>query len=251
VSPGRAAPPPRLTQQVLDFRPSRHGLHFPNRFPPGPTVVLGPIDPSRFGIGDASGGLCGGMALTVADLFAAGIEPPPDREVPANGSRRHRALVRRQVQSLGWFRVPLRFWSVAAFRPEAAAPWSRLLRRASRLDLALDHAWPRIRDDIDAGRPALVGLVRTASLNPLRLVTSHQVLAYGYRTEPGLVSIRVYDPNWPDRDDVELRVHLAGNGRPASLDATTGEPLVGILSLPVYLEQPRAWLRSRVPGAHP
>ena len=62
------------------------------------------------GVGDASTGLCGGMVYTVADLFAAGVPVPPDREPPANGSPRFKSIVRRQVESLAWLTVPVRFW---------------------------------------------------------------------------------------------------------------------------------------------
>ena len=231
----------RLTSAVLDFRPSRHGFHFANRFPPGPTLRLGPLDPRVVGIGDASAGLCGGMALTVRDLFEARIDPPPDRDPLPNGSRGFRALVRRQVQSLDWLRVPLRFYDAGAFRPDPPTWWSQLLRRRPPRDDALDVAWPAIRSEIDAGRLAVVGLVRRTEANPLRLTLNHQVLGWGYRVEPGLVAIRLYDPNWPDRDDVEARIALGPGGRPTGLASTTGEPLVGLLSLPFPAGDPRAW----------
>ncbi|HEY4753491.1 MAG TPA: hypothetical protein VIH37_09410, partial [Candidatus Limnocylindrales bacterium] len=95
-----------VEREVSGFLPSRYGLQFANTFPSGPTVRLGPLDPRVIGIGDASGGLCGGMALTARDLWAAGVPAPPDTEPPANGTRRFTALVRRQVQSLDWLRVP-------------------------------------------------------------------------------------------------------------------------------------------------
>ena len=242
-SGGVVTPPvtERLTSSVLDFRPSRHGFHFANRFPPGPTLRLGPLDPRIVGIGDASAGLCGGMALTVRDLFEAGIDPPPDREPPANGSRRFRALVRRQVQSLDWLRVPARFYDAGAFRPDPPSWWSRLLRRRPPREVALDQAWPAVRSEIDAGRLAPVGLVRRAEANPLRLTLNHQVLAWGYRVEPGFVALRLYDPNWPDRDDVEAQIVLGPDGRPTGLASTTGEPLVGLLSLPSPPRDVRAW----------
>jgi hypothetical protein len=230
-----------LTRSVLDFRPSRHGFHFANRFPPGPTVRFGPFDPRLIGVGDASAGLCGGMVLTVRDLFEERVDPPPDREPPANGSRRFRALVRRQVESLDWLRVPLRFYDAGAFRADPASWWSRPLGRRPPREAALDVAWPRIRAEIDAGRPAVVGLVRRASANPFRLTLNHQVLAWGYRVEPGLVAIRLYDPNWPDRDDVEARITLDDAGRPVALGSSTGEPLVGLLALPYSPSSPRAW----------
>jgi hypothetical protein len=230
-----------LTRSVLDFRPSRHGFHFANRFPPGPTLRLGPFDPRIVGIGDASAGLCGGMALTVRDLFEHGIDPPADREPPANGSPRFRALVRRQVESLDWLRVPLRFYDAGALRPDPPSWLSRRLRRRPSREVALDDAWPRVRAEIDAGRLAVVGLVRRATANPFRLTLNHQILAWGYRVEPDLVAVRLYDPNWPDRDDVEARIALDATGRPISLASSTGEPLVGLLALPYPASRPRAW----------
>ena len=63
-------------REVPRFRPSVYGLAFANTFPPGPTLRLGPLDPRIIGIGDASAGLCGGMALTARDLWAAGVAAP-------------------------------------------------------------------------------------------------------------------------------------------------------------------------------
>ena len=90
---------------VPGFTPSTHGFHFANAWPPGPTVRLGPLDPRIIGVGDASTGLCGGMVYTVADLFAAGVPVPDDREPPANGSPRFKSIVRRQVESLACLTV--------------------------------------------------------------------------------------------------------------------------------------------------
>ena len=175
---------------VPGFLPSRNGLHFANRFPPGPTLRFGPIDPRWVGIGDASAGLCGGMAWFVRERFGAGLPVPPDTGPPANGSPLFRALVRRQVLSLDWLRVPLAFWWMGAMGAKRAA------RRTHEVE------WPRIRADIDAGRLAMVGLVRHAGRNPFHLTQSHQVLAYAYETDGTAVTLRIYDPNLPDRDDV-------------------------------------------------
>ena len=71
---------------VPGFLPSVNGLQFANRFPPGPTLTLGPIDPRWVGIGDASAGLCGGMSWLVRERFEAGLAVPPTTEPPANGS---------------------------------------------------------------------------------------------------------------------------------------------------------------------
>jgi hypothetical protein len=199
---------------VPGFLPSTHGLRFANRFPPGPTLRLGPIDPRWVGIGDASTGLCGGMSWFVRERFEAGLAVPLDAVAPDNGSPLFRALVRRQVLSLDWLRTPLRFWLAGALGEE----------RAGRRSVAVE--WPRIRVDIDAGRPSIVGLVRHTGLNPLSMTQSHQVLAYAYEVAGATVTLRIYDPNWPSRDDVAITLGMDGE-----IHQSTGEPLAGILSL--------------------
>ncbi len=199
---------------VPGFLPSTNGLGFANRFPPGPTLRLGPIDPSRIGIGNAATGLCGGMSWYVRERFEAGAPIPPATSAPLNGTPLFNALVRRQVLSLDWLRVPLRFWRMSRQRPADAAHRS------------MATEWPRIRADIDAGRLAMVGLVRQTSLNPLLLTQGHQVLAHAYVIDGDVVTLHVYDPNWPARDDVRI------TGSAIGWRQSTGEPLVGILALP-------------------
>ena len=185
---------------VPGFLPSTHGLHFANRFPPGPTLRLGPFDPRIVGIGDAAAGVCGGMSWFVRERFEAGRPIEPDTVAPPNGSPLFDALVRRQVLSLDWLRTPLKFWWMGGLDT----------RRARRR--ALDVEWPAIRADIDAGRLSMVGLVRHQGRSPLRLTQSHQVLAYAYATDGETTTIRIYDPNLPGRDDVviteERFIHL-------------------------------------------
>jgi hypothetical protein len=204
---------PPFAGVVPGFLPSTHGLRFANRFPPGPTLTLGPIDPRWIGIGDASAGLCGGMSGFVRDRFEAGLPIPPDAAPPPNGSPLFRALVRRQVESLDWLRTPLRFWLAGASGAARAGGRSR------------EVEWPRVRADIDEGRLSMVGLVRHTGLNPFSMTQSHQVLAYAYEIAGEAVTLRIYDPNWPSRDDVAIDVDADG------VRQTTGETLAGILRL--------------------
>ena len=205
--------PPEMTETnaVPGFLPSRNGLHFANRFEPGPTVRLGFLDPRWIGIGDASAGLCGGMSWFVRERFEAGVHIPGDRVAPPNGSPLFKALVRRQVLSLDWLRGPARFWIAAARGPVAAARRTR------------DVEWPKVKAAIDAGRLPMLGLIRHAGANPFALTKDHQVLAYAYSTDgpTGSTTIRVYDPNWPDRDDVTVTIDGFG------LRQNSGEPLLG------------------------
>jgi hypothetical protein len=224
---------------VPGFLPSVHGLRFANRFPPGPTLTLAGLDPRRVGFGDAAAGLCGGMALTTRDLFEARVPVPVDAGPPANGSPRFRALVRRQVESLDWLRVPLRYLDLQALRPDPPAGLAaRLGREPPRVD-ALLREWPRIRAEIDAGHPAVVGLIRASGLSPWILTRNHQVLAFAYVAREGSISIAVYDPNHPGRDDVTLEVAIdtaSPGGGPwrhrIALRQSTGEPLLGFFRQP-------------------
>lgn len=223
---------------VPGFRPSVHGLPFVNAFPSGPTMRLGPFDPRSVGLGDASTGLCGGMALTARDLWEAGIVAPAAQVgVPDNGSPRFRALVRRQVQSLDWLRVPLRYLDLQALRPDPPTGLARRLHREPPRVEALLREWPRIRAEIDAGHPAVVGLIRVAGGSLWSLTQNHQVLAWGWEAAERRLSIRVYDPNHPGRDDVELRLVIDGPpGIPwrdrIRLEQSTGEPLLGFFLQP-------------------
>lgn len=203
------------TGSIAGFTPSIHGLHFANRYPPGPTVRFGVLDPRLVGVGDASAGLCGGMSWFVRERFEDGQPIPPDTVAPENGSSLFKAIVRRQVLSLDWLRGPFRFWWMGLLGPERA-------RRRT-----LEHEWPRMRAGIDGGRLMLVGLVRHQGANPWRLTDSHQVLAFAYTTEgaAGPITIRLYDPNWPNRDDVSI--HLGADG----FSQSTGERLIGVIAL--------------------
>lgn len=222
---------------VPGFRPGVHGLRFANRWPPGPTVRLGPFDPRVVGVGDASAGLCGGMVATVRDLFEAGIAPPQDAEPPANGTPRFRAIVRRQVQSLAWGRVPIRYWDLQAFRPDPPHGLAALLRREPPRVVAVEREWPRVRAAIETGVLPIVGLVRVAGWSPRLLTVNHQVLAYAFEEDEAGFRVGVYDPNHPGRDDVELRAEIApADGRPTRerirLLQSTGEPLLGFFRQP-------------------
>ena len=101
------------THVVAGFLPTTNGLHFSNSFPSGPTVKLGPLDPRWVGM-DASAGLCGGMSRRIREQFEAKQPIPADTAPPANGSTLFQAIVRRQVLSLDWLRVPVRFYALSA-----------------------------------------------------------------------------------------------------------------------------------------
>jgi len=172
------------------------------------------------------------MVYTVADLFNAGLPVPVDREPPPNGSPRFRWIVRRQVESLEWLTVPIRFWLRMALGGSFGGDRARS---------TLEREWPKARSALDAGQLVPIGLIRVAATNPFDLTKNHQVIAWGYAEDGKGVTLRLYDPNWPDRDDVTITIHLDNALRPTSLSQSTGESLLGWFVLPYQAKEPRGW----------
>ncbi len=222
------------------FLPSASGFHFANAFPPQPALRIGWRGLVELGIGDAAAGLCGGMCYTVRDLFEAGVKPPPDVAPPVAGNR-FDYIVRRQVDSLDWLRVPLRFYDLQALRPKQVTWWSRLLGRQGHAAIMVRDEWPRVRRDLDAGRLSVVGLIKLTSLDPRLLGRNHQVVAYGYDLDPSRLILRIYDPNYPDRDDIELRLKLPAGPGPAQLEYSTGEQVVCFFRATYRRREPAPW----------
>ncbi|MBA3877193.1 MAG: hypothetical protein C0498_09705 [Anaerolinea sp.] len=216
---------------VPGFLPSRHGFAFANRWPAGPAFELR-IRYLRIGVGEVAEGLCAGMCFAAADRFVRGEVPPTDTVPPARGTPLFHEIARRQLDSLHWLvMAPFRFW------------WTAARLRVGRW-MVRDQVrqWLAIREEIDAGRPAMLGLVRTANVNPFSLTANHEVLGFAYEAGPGEATIRIYDPNHPGSDDVAIRLRIGGVAArpeppafatpPVSLEQTTGEPLLALLHLP-------------------
>lgn len=75
-----------ITHAVPGFLPSASGIAFPNRFPRVPVRRIGIPGIVSVPIGDASNGLCGGMAFAVRDYFEAGKPPPGLGDAPGEGT---------------------------------------------------------------------------------------------------------------------------------------------------------------------
>jgi hypothetical protein len=215
---------------VAGFLPSTHALRFTNSWPHEPTIRIGLGPLGRIGMGDAADGLCGGMAFTVADLFAAGVSPPIDPNPPAEDSDRYKYVVRRQIDSIAFGRLPLEFYRLMAASPATRAR-----------SVAVDE-WSQIRADLDAGRPTMLGLVRVGSVNPFDLTRNHQVMAYGYDWTSDLVRLRIYEPNYGPRDDVTIDFTLTAGGVAATdLTQSTGEELFALFHAPYASRDPAPW----------
>lgn len=204
---------------VPGFLPSRHGFRFANSWPRQPARRIG-LGVASLPIGDTGRGLCGGMAFAARARFERGEDAPADTMPPASGTSLFREIVDRQFDSFGrLFVVPLRFWLASA------------RSQGGRDRETVKQAWPAIRAAIDRGEPPMVGLVRPSGWNPFRLGLGHQVVAYRYDESSTGITIGVYDPNHPGRDDVTVSVERGTDGTYA-LRQSTQEPLIGLLALP-------------------
>lgn len=169
------------------FDPRRHALPFANWFERGTPVITLPTPLGRLRLGDAHGGLCGGMVFAALDGYFWGV-PPPRHPTP----QVVRYLARRLLAS----------WNMPAGLVKYYR-WQRADQPAlSRLMTEVE--WPRIRAQLDAGVPVALGVVKPQSRDPRRLVQNHQVLAYGYEQSVTGVRLDIYDPNYPDDPDATL-----------------------------------------------
>ena len=216
------------------FRASVNGFAFANSWPHVPPLRFrlgGPV-PLELGIGDASLGLCGGMALAALDLYLAGLVPPRDELQPTEGGGRFRYLVERQLASFELGLGPARFYLLGA-------PWRS---DASRAGEVLRRELPRIQRELVAGRPVVLGLVHAVSVNPAELVRNHQVVASAIEPGPTTdsLNLRIYDPNRPGDDTVRLTIGRNPAGR-IGLAYSGGPPVVAFFQQGYRPRDPKPW----------
>ena len=226
---------------VPGFVPSTSGFAFANDFPHVPVRRIGIPGVVSIPIGDASNGVCGGMAFAARDYFEAGRRPPPDTTAPGTGPL-FDFLCDRLFDSFALPWGPARYLALMSpLLPDGETWWSRLgWAPHGRAWQMVNDEWPKVRRDIDAGHPSPLGLVRVRSSNPMDLKEDHQVLAYGYELTAATLTLRLYDPNLPGRDDVSMSLPIADPLHP--IVVTTDPP-----DAPVY-----AFFRvTYVPAAPP
>jgi hypothetical protein len=208
------------TARVAGFLPSTSGFRFANSFPPGIPVITITIPPlGTISLGDASNGVCGGMVYAVMDFFFAQprLLPPTTSTAPAGGSALMNYILSRLLD--GFFLQ--------------GGPLSNAMRYVDFMS-TLDHdtwlsrgipsiivgsEWPKIKADIDAGRPSPVGLVGGTWVWPTNIAAKitmlghcHCVLAYAYDLDDASnLTLFVYDPNDPLTDDSTISMNI---GRP-------------------------------------
>lgn len=214
------------------FRAAAHGFAFPNAFPVGKPVFRVRTPVGVIPIGDASKGLCGGMVFAALDHHRAGRPLPADPDTPGL----HEYLARRLWCS---FHLP---WGVARIyqwmgRPDAA----RTHPKSTVPFLTTQKEWPKIRAELDAGRPAPLVLIKTDSRSPFDLGHNHQVLATGYEADGDAVRVTLYEPNYPGEAPVELRFRTDDYDGKRVHHSAEGESVRGFFLNPYVPGTPPVW----------
>ncbi len=175
---------------TTQFRPSRDGFAFANTWK---DVLFGAV-PVR--------GRCGGMAFAARDYHDVGESIPTERALPAHDSALARLIWRRQLASV-FAGMGYNLWRFTqmTYRPAAGR---RGVSALTRREIG------RVLDSLAGGRPVPLGLINAFDLK--HLGRNHQVLAYAAELTPTHALIRIYDPNFPLRDDVVLEIEREGTG---------------------------------------
>lgn len=203
--------------RVPKFLPSRNGLHFTNSWPSEPNYTINILG-QNVTLGNASKGLCGGMAYTVNDLYQARLLPPPETVNPAEGTPLFNYIVARLTNSfdeadvthyLSWIQMND---GDTLFGHGLA--WHEI-----------NEEWPAIKQDLDSGRPSALGLV-SGRQPPLvgfltgiaNLGACHQVLAWGYDLNGSNLTIHVYDPDYlGDNNTITLNIGNPAQATPLTM----------------------------------
>jgi len=144
------------------------------------------------------------MAFAALDYFRLGVFgiEAAGSELPEKDSALGRYILRRQVESLaGGAGTNMRRFVTWTMRPTGTSIGSATLMRKRELGNVLVS--------MVACNPVPLGLIVAERLGGVGL--NHQVVAYGARPHQDGLTIRIYDPNIPARDDVELEVSWRGD----------------------------------------
>ena len=202
--------------RVPEFLPSQRGLHFDNAFPPEPLQTIS-VGGRQISLGDASKGLCGGMAFTVRDFFETPRPPPSETTPPAYGTPFYEYLVSRLVESFDLPEGPMRYLELMnPLLPDHETELTETgLAPRSRAWVMIVGEWPKIKADLDGGHVTPIGLIKVKSASLSDLGFNHHVLAYGYDLEGDDLTIHLYDPDCPNNDAVAMSLSL-GNPHQAT-----------------------------------
>ena len=209
---------------IPGFLPSANGFQFSNTNWPDEALLRLIKMPDPFGditVGNASNGICGGMAYAIADYYHAGQWPPSQTNNPGGiGDPLFDYIVSRLIDSFDLPSGPLTYWQYM----DPLYPDTPRIDAVGRAWVMAHEGFPAIMSAIDQGRPCPIGLVMIKSVLPTDLGHNHQVLAYAYRLSGGQATVWVYDPNSPSQDNALMSFDLSDAGNQIAVSHNVNAP---------------------------
>lgn len=204
-----------MVNVCTNFNPQVNGFKFINYFqlPKSISLDLPFIHLSSISLPNLVYGLCGGMCYSALDYYYAGKTILADTAIPTNGSSLYEYLLSRQLNSLD-------HGTIAKVMVWMLTDDDNLGSKIAQSEI------PVLRASLDAGKPAVLVLIRVSGLNDPS--HNHQVTAVGYDFDPdtNAMMIYLYDPNHPEEEPT-ISLNLANPANGVNLSQSTGEPLHG------------------------
>ena len=202
------------------FKPTTSGYRFVNHWPNTP-YSLPPLRGSvlDFKYGNAVNGLCGGMVDSARDYFQAKMPIPATTTAPS-GERDPLFvyIVKRLFDTFDIDDVSLYLKYMSPAYPDTDENVLNSVGVADgRASVVINTEYPIIRADIDGGTPSCLGLVTIKSLLPTDLGHCHQVMCWGYLENGMEVTLFIYDPNQPSRDDIFIKFNTQDWSKPINI----------------------------------
>jgi len=215
-----------MAQVNTTFNVTSNGFKFVNNFIlPFPTTIQLPLL-KEIDVKSVVYGLCGGMSFAALDFFYAKRPVPSYTDGNALPQPFLSYLWERQLESLGLVVIPrLIDWMLH--------PDQELALRMARYEV------PKIRRQLDQGKPVALCLVRARGVGDLTI--NHQVLAIGYDNNDTTRQFTLFlcDPNYVGVQ-TSMSMNLAAPSKGVNLTQSTGEVTRGIFVINYNSELPPA-----------
>jgi hypothetical protein len=198
-----------VRSKIQSFLPSTAAFHFSNSFPHVPLLNIDILG-NQVPIGDAANGLCGGMALAARDYHESGLPIPNITSAPSSGQL-FDYLVKRLLDSFNLPIGPTKYMYLMNPALSDHETWASNagLTPRGRAWVMINEEWPKISATIDNGHLCPLGLVTIKSSDPFQMGKNHQVLAYGYELDGTVLVIWVYDPNYPNNNNITISLNIS------------------------------------------
>jgi hypothetical protein len=214
-----------LKNQLPNFDPVVHGFPFNNSWEPGTPVVEIKTPLGTIPIGDASGGVCGGMVFAAADYYLFS-KPIPTERSPAI----FRYFCKRLLDSWAFPFGVLKYYDWQ--RRANVSQINSLFKSNSGINsLMASKELPKIRNLIDIILPVPLGVVKVHSWNPKQLARNHQILCFGYDIGEETSTLQCYDPNYPG-ETVLITISTADQNNQSPIEhSIEGKTVRGIFAV--------------------